>query len=191
MLMKGTTTELIERLQQSLNETLETLAALTDAELDKASDHTCATGGTVRDLLTHNIDHDRMHAGQLFGARYLLKTMQKGEVYRLMADTMKARVEVIAALIGMPDELLDASIPDEGWTIREMVEHTIFWERHSIDDIRRRQLACRVEQRQTALADVEDPLYGPLPQVDLKDSHTPTPVPDPEAVKAGRAQTAT
>ena len=186
--MAATTTELIERLHLSLNETLETLAALTDAELDEASDHICATGGTVRDLLTHNIDHDKMHAGQLFGARYLLKTMQKSEVHRLVADTARARAEMIAALIGMPDELLDASMPDEGWTIREMVEHTIFWERHSIDDIRRRRLANRVEQQQTALANVEDPLYGPLPQVDLNDSQTPTPVPDPEAVMADRAQ---
>jgi hypothetical protein len=186
--MAGTTAELIKRLQVSLNETLDTLAALTDAELDDASDHTCATGGTVRDLLTHNIDHDRMHAGQLFGARYLLKSMQKGEVHRLMAETIRARSEVIAALMGMPDELLDAPIPDEDWTIREMIEHTIFWERHSVDDIRRRRLAGRVEQRPTALTHVEDPLYGPLPQVDLADSQTPTPVPDLEAFRISRAQ---
>lgn len=189
--MAANVNTLIERLQLSLNETLQTLAELTDAELDEQSDHICATGGTVRDLLTHNIDHDKMHAGQLFGARYLLKNMQKGEVHRLMADTVKARAEVIASLIGMPDELLDASIPDEGWTIREMMEHTIYWERHSVDDMRRRQLAGRLEQRPTALSNVVDPLYGPLPKVDLNDSQTPTPVPDPEMVKAARAQVKT
>jgi len=189
--MTANTNELIKRLQLSLAETLETLAALTDTDLGEPSDHICATGGTVRDLLTHNIDHDKMHAGQLFGARYLLKNMQKGEVHRLMADTVKARAEVIASLIGMPDELLDASIPDEGWTIREMMEHTIYWERHSVDDMRRRQLASRLEQRQTALSDVVDPLYGSLPEVDLSDSHTPTPVPDPEMVKAAKAQAKT
>src|SRR5260221_10364208 len=155
--MTAKANQLIQRLQLSLAETLDSLSALTDAELDEPSDHICATGGTVRDLLTHNIDHDRMHAGQLFSARYLLKTMQKGEVHRLMADTLRARVELIAALIGMPDDLLDAPIPDEDWTIRDMVEHTIFWERHSIDDMRRRRLAGRVEQKQTALSDVADP----------------------------------
>ncbi len=189
--MAANTNELIKRLQISLTETLETLAALTDAELDEQSDHICTTEGTVRDLLTHNVDHDKMHAGQLFGARYLLKNMQKGEVHRLMADTVKARADLIAVLIGMPDELLDASIPDEGWTIREMVEHTIYWERHSIDDMRRRRLSSRLEQRQTALSDVVDPLYGPLPEVDLNDSQTPTPVPDPEMVKAAKAQVKT
>ncbi|MEP6895012.1 MAG: DinB family protein [Chloroflexota bacterium] len=186
--MTSKTAELINRLQLSLAETLETLDALTDAELDSPSDHTCATGGTVRDLLTHNIDHDKMHVGQLFSSRYLLKAMQKGEVHRLMADTLKARSELIAVLMGMPDELLDAEIPDEGWTIHDMVEHTIFWERHSIDDMRRRQLAARLEQRPTALSDVVDPLYGPLPLVDLHDHNTPTPVPDPELVKAAKAE---
>ncbi|HLY28377.1 MAG TPA: DinB family protein [Aggregatilineales bacterium] len=185
--MTAKANELIQRLQLSLAETLDTLSALTDAELDEPSDHTCATGGSLRDLLTHNIDHDRMHAGQLFSARYLLKTMQKSEVQRLMADTLRARIELIAALIGMPDEILDAPIPDEDWTIRDMVEHTIFWERHSIDDIRRRRLAGRVEQRSSALSDIADPLYGELPQVDPTDHHTPTPVPDPQAVKARNA----
>lgn len=189
--MAANASSLIERLQLSLNETLETLAGLTDVELNEPSDHICATGGTVRDLLTHNIDHDKMHAGQLFGARYLLKNMQKGEVHRLMADIVRARAELITALIGMPDDMLEAAIPDEAWTIREMVEHTIFWERHSIDDMRRRRLAERLEQRLTTLADVVDPLYGPLPKVDLSDNITPTPVPDPEMVKAAKAQAET
>jgi len=186
--MSDQTNELLRRLQLSLSETLDALSALTDADLDEPSDHICATGGTIRDLLTHNIDHDRMHAGQLFISRYLLKTMQKGEVNRLKADIFRARAEVIAALIGMPDEALDAPIPDESWTIRGMVEHRIFWERHSIDDLRRRKLAGRLEPRATSLQDVTDPLYGPLPQVDVHDANTPTPVPDPESVKAARSR---
>ena len=189
--MTTQTTELIKRLQLSLAETLETLAALTDVELNEPCDHICATEGSVRDLLTHNIDHDRMHAGQLFSSRYLLKAMQKGEVHRLTAETVRARAELIAALMGMPDDLLDAKIPDEDWTIRDMVEHTIFWERHSVDDLRRRKLAGRVEQRQTELMNVEDPLYGPMPIVDLNDGITPTPVPDPEEVKTSRVQAQT
>src|ERR1700694_4699522 len=113
---------LIKMLQVSLQETLDALSALTDAELDESSDHICAMDGTVRDLLTHNIDHERMHAGQIFSTRYALKHMQKGEVHRLLADTLRARTDVIASLIGMPDELIDAKVPDEDWTIREIVE---------------------------------------------------------------------
>ncbi len=175
--------KLIKMLQISLAETIEALSVLTDAELDEPSDHPCAMGGTVRDLLTHNIDHELMHVGQIFSARYSLKHMQKGEVHRLVAETLRARSEVIATLIGLPDELVDAKVPDEDWTLREMIEHTVYWERHSIDDLRRRRLADRLEQKQTVLADVVDPLYGDLPQVDLDDRVTPTPVPDPTQVK--------
>lgn len=175
--------QLIKMLQMSLEETLEALSVLTDEELDESSDHICAMEGTVRDLLTHNIDHERMHVGQIFSTRYSLKHMQKGEVHRLLAETLRARSEVIASLIGLPDELVDAKVPDEDWTIREIVEHTIYWERHSIDDLRRRRLANRLEPKQTRLANIVDPLYGDLPQVDLNDNVTPTPVPDPVQLK--------
>ncbi|HWQ13207.1 MAG TPA: PqqD family peptide modification chaperone [Roseiflexaceae bacterium] len=154
---------LIRMLQISLAETLAALAPLADADLDEPSDHPCALGGSVRDLLTHNIDHERMHAGQLFSARYNLKLMQKGEVHRLLAETIRARTELIAALVGLPDEAADMPVPDEDWTIREMVEHTVYWERHSVDDLARRRLAGRASIPPTALGHVVDPLYGPLP----------------------------
>src|SRR5260370_27335173 len=176
--------ELIRMIEISLAVTLEALAVLTDEELDEPSDHPCAMGGTVRDLLTPNIDHERMHVGQIFSARYSLKHMQKGEVHRLIAETLRARSEVIASLIGLPDELIDTKVPDEDWTLREMIEHTVYWERHSIDDLRRRRLADRLAHKPSELADVVDPLYGDLPYVDLDDRVTPTPVPDPAQVKA-------
>ena len=137
--------QLIKMLQVSMQETLEALAALTDAELDEHSDHICAMDGSVRDLLTHNIDHERMHVGQIYSARYALKQMQKGEAHRLLAETFRARADLIASLIGLPDELIDVKVPDEDWTIREMVDHTIYWERHSIDDLTRRRLAGRMD----------------------------------------------
>ncbi|HMO59555.1 MAG TPA: PqqD family peptide modification chaperone, partial [Roseiflexaceae bacterium] len=170
---------LIHMLQVSLAETLVALAPLTDADLDEPSDHPCAMGGTVRDLLTHNIDHERMHVGQLFSARYGLKLMQKNEAHRLLAETIRARTELIAALVGLPDEAVDTRVPDEDWTIREMIEHTVYWERHSVDDLARRKLADHQQPAATSLADIADPIYGPLPLLDLADTVTPTPVPDP------------
>ncbi|NJM08631.1 DinB family protein [Candidatus Gracilibacteria bacterium] len=174
--MSISTDELITRLQRSLGETLTILAALNDEELDTPCDHICAMGGTLRDLLTHNIDHERMHAGQIFSARYYLQAMQKSEVQRLMAETLRARSELIAALIGLPAGLLDATVPNEQWTIRQMAEHTIYWERHSVDELARRRLAERLSFQPSALADVVDPIYGPLPQVDPDDHETPTPI---------------
>jgi uncharacterized damage-inducible protein DinB len=151
--------QLLDTLQASLAETLKVLAALSEAELDLPSDHPCAMGGPIRDLLTHNIDHERMHVGQVFSARYGLKQMQFSQVDRLLAETLRARTELMAALIGLPDDALDARPPGEDWTIRQMIEHTVYWERHSIDELARTQLAGRVPDAGLAL-DVADPLTG-------------------------------
>ncbi len=155
--------ELIDKLQTSLAETLDILSRLSDAELNDPSDHPCAMGGTVRDLLTHNIDHERMHVGQVYSARYSLRQMQKSEADRLMAETLRARTDLMAALIGLPDSALDARTPDDQWTIREMIEHTIYWERHSIDDLAQQKLAQRLPANRPHLAlEVTDPIYGKL-----------------------------
>ena len=155
--------DLMQMLQASLAQTLGVLSALSDAELDEHSDHPCAMGGSVRDLLTHNIDHERMHTGQVYSARYSQRKMQKSEVDRLMAETLRARTELMAALIGLPDDALSARTPDDQWTVREMIEHTLYWERHSIDELARTQLAGRAPTNGTypPLA-VTDPIYGKL-----------------------------
>jgi uncharacterized damage-inducible protein DinB len=157
------TDELVEMLLSSLNESLAVLSHLSDAELDDTSEHPCAMGGVVRDLLAHNIDHEQMHAGQVYSMRYGLRKMQKGQVDRLMAETLRARANLIAALIGLDDQDLDARSPDDDWTIREIVEHTIYWERHSIDDMAEGKLKPRLPaDRPRARLDVVDPLAGKL-----------------------------
>jgi uncharacterized damage-inducible protein DinB len=161
-------------LQSSLAETLEVLACLSEAELDDPSDHPCAMGGTVRDLLTHNIDHERMHVGQIYSARYSLRHMQQSQADRLMAETLRARTDLMAALIGLPDSALDARTPDDQWTIREMIEHTIYWERHSIDDLARQKLAQRLPTDRARLAlEVTDPIYGKLLTLEDRTEESP------------------
>src|SRR4030095_14664819 len=101
------TDEIVQMLFTSLTETLGVLEHLSDAELDDLSEHPCAMGGTERDLLTHNIDHEEMHAGQIYSLRYSMRKMQKSQVDRLMAETIRARANLIAALMGMDDLDLD------------------------------------------------------------------------------------
>jgi DinB superfamily len=162
------TDKLIEMLLLSLNETLAILSHLSDAELDDLSDHPCAMGGSVRDLLNHNIDHEQMHAGQVYSLRYGLRKMQKGQVDRLMAETIRARANLIATLVGLDDMDLDARIPDDDWSVREVVEHTIYWERHSIDDLADGKLKPRLPaDRPRAGLDVADPLEGKLVTADV------------------------
>lgn len=161
------TDELVEMLLLSLNETLAVLSHLSDAELDDLSGHPCAMGGPVRDLLTHNIDHEQMHAGQVYSLRYGMRKMEKGQVDRLMAETIRARANLIAALIGLNDMDLDTRVPDDDWTIREVIEHTIYWERHSIDDLAESKLKPRLPaDRPRAVLDVADPLEGNLVSAD-------------------------
>jgi uncharacterized damage-inducible protein DinB len=117
----------------------------------------------VRDLLAHNIDHEQMHAGQVYSLRYSLKKMQKGQVDRLMAETLRARANLVAALIGLDDKDLDAQAPDDDWTIRQVVEHTLYWERHSIDDLALNKLGPRLPAEfPRAGFSVADPLAGRL-----------------------------
>ena len=157
------TDELVQMLFASLTETLGVLAHLSDAELDDLSEHPCAMGGTERDLLTHNIDHEQMHTGQIYGLRYSMKKMQKGQVDRLMAETIKARANLIAALIGMDDLDLDRQVPDDDWTVRQIIEHTLYLERHSIDDLAQGKLKSRLPaDRPQSGIDVADPLEGRL-----------------------------
>jgi hypothetical protein len=157
------TDELVQMLFSSLTETLGVLAHLSDAELDDLAEHPCAMGGAVRDLLTHNIDHEQMHAGQIYSLRYSMRKMQKGQVDRLMAETIKARANLISALIGLDDLDLDTRVPDDDWTVREIVEHTLYWERHSIDDLAEGKLKPRLPaDRLRSGIDVADPLEGRL-----------------------------
>jgi uncharacterized damage-inducible protein DinB len=154
---------LVDKLYASLQQTVTALSVLSDAELDEPSAHPCAMGGTVHDLLAHNIDHERMHVGQVYTARYNLRKMQFSRVDRLVAETIRARAELIAALMGLPDDALDAHMPQDQWTIREMIEHAIYWDRSSIDDLVHTQLRGRVPADYAAHPiEAADPDYGPL-----------------------------
>jgi len=157
------TDELMQMLISSLSETLGVLSHLSDVELDELSEHPCAMGGTERDLLTHNIDHELMHAGQIYSLRYSMRKMQRGQVDRLMAETIRARANLIAALIGMDDLDLYRPVPDDDWTVRQIIEHTLYWERHSIDDLADNKLKSRLPaDRLRSGIDVADPVEGKL-----------------------------
>lgn len=53
----------------------------------------------------------------------------------LLADYTTARAQLIASLFGLTDEQLDAKPPDGGWTVRETLEHVLYWDRNSVDTL--------------------------------------------------------
>ena len=85
------------------------------------------------------------------------------EEYKTLRETIRARANLIAALIGMDDLDLDRQVPTDGWTVRQIIEHTLYWERHSIDDLAEHKLKSRLPtDRPRSGIDVADPLEGRL-----------------------------
>ena len=129
---------MIKRLQDSFNETLDVLHDLPQEQLQQPCGHGCARGGTARDLLVHNIVHEKQHAGQVWSVRDqlgLLPGWGNQDLPTLLADYYTARAQLIVALFGLADDQLDAKPKDGGWTIRETVEHVLYWDRNSIDTL--------------------------------------------------------
>jgi uncharacterized damage-inducible protein DinB len=127
--------QLIRRLEASMQETFQKIESIPDEYIDAPCRHICARGGKVWHLLTHNIDHERMHAGQIISARDSLRKLQRDKRSHLLAELYIARAQVIAALVGLEDADLDKPPKEGKWSIREVVEHLIYWDRNSIDDV--------------------------------------------------------
>lgn len=131
---------LIEKLAKGMVETVEALSRLRPEELDRESGHPCAMGGSLRKLLVHNLEHDRMHLGQLHEKRWQMDAMQEGDLSRLVAEMIAARAQLIATLWDLPDECLDRE-PEEGaTTIRHVIEHVLYWEADSMAQTRQKFL---------------------------------------------------
>jgi uncharacterized damage-inducible protein DinB len=129
---------IIKRLQESFNETLGILYDLPPGHLQQPCGHGCARGGTARDLLVHNIFHEKQHTGQVWSVRDQLRALpgwNNQDLPALLADYYTSRAQLIAALFGLADQQLDAKPADGGWTIRETVEHVLYWDRNSIDSL--------------------------------------------------------
>lgn len=126
---------LIRALQDAMNETLDALAGLTDEQLDAACSHPCGRGPgdatSIWHLLANDIDHEKIHAGQILSIRHDLRVMQT-QPARLLGEWLAERAALIGALIGLPEEALDRRPKPEEWSIRDVVDHTLYWERDSL-----------------------------------------------------------
>ena len=126
---------LVRRLESSMKQSFDKIQPIPDQYLDQPCRHGCARGGNVWNLLTHNIEHERMHTGQIIGLRDNLNRLQQDKISRLLADLYISRATLIASLLGLEDADLEKTPEDGGWSIRQIVEHVLFWDRDSIDDL--------------------------------------------------------
>ena len=120
------------QLLEQLTESVRTLLAMDDDDLSFPTTHGCAMNGGVRRLLIHNAEHDRTHTSAISAARQRARQMQESELARLTQELIRQRAELVGQLLQMPDELLEAKAPDDDWSIRQGVEHILFWENDSM-----------------------------------------------------------
>jgi hypothetical protein len=139
--MAATVQGTIRELTESTLATLETLVGLADRELEEPSSHVCAQGKDVWTLITNDIDHEKIHAGQILEARYESRITQT-QMQRLVAEWLMERARLIGSLVGLTDEQLNQETVPGGWTYRAVAKHTLVVEQDSLKNIAE-AIACR------------------------------------------------
>ncbi len=128
-------TQFAIQLMRQLTDTVEQLSGVTDDDLTFPTEHGCAMAGGLERLLVHNAEHDRMHTGAVSTARFTARQMQESPLAHLTRDLIFQRAELVGQLLHMDDSLLDAKAPNDDWSIREHVEHVLFWENNSMTQV--------------------------------------------------------
>ena len=107
----------IRRLRE---ETLEVLTQMSEADFDIPTEMPRWT--EVRRVLLRFGDHMREHANQINGLRAATQrdpTMPQ----RILAESEIAWGLLLAAVVGLTDQDLDAKPSDGGWSVREALDH--------------------------------------------------------------------
>lgn len=132
--MAATVQETIRELTESTLATLETLVGLADHELSESSSHVCAQGKDVWTLITNDIDHEKIHTGQILEARYEARITQT-QMQRLIAEWLMERARLIGSLVGLTDEQLNQGTAPGAWTYRAVAKHTLLVEQDSLANL--------------------------------------------------------
>ena len=132
--MAASVREAIRELTRQTMATIETLLEAPDRELTMASSHVCAQGKDVWTLLTNDIDHEKIHTGQILEARYEAR-ITASRMQRLLAEWLEERTRLIGSLIGLTDEQFNSETAPGQWTYRVVAEHVLALEQHSLKTI--------------------------------------------------------
>jgi uncharacterized damage-inducible protein DinB len=124
-------------IRELVESTMQTLAALLDAadqELPMPSSHVCAQDKDVWTLITNDIDHEKIHTGQVLEGRYESR-ITPAPMARLIAEWMEERARFIGALVGLTDEQFNQETSPGGWTYRAVAKHVFAVEQDSLKTI--------------------------------------------------------
>ncbi len=130
-----------ELLEQTLA-TMEALLEASDRELAMPSSHACAQGKDLWTLITNEIDHEKIHTGQVLEARYESR-ITSSPMQRLIAEWVAERARFVGTLIGLTDEQFNSETAPGQWTYRVVAKHVLALEQDSLKTLAADQAARR------------------------------------------------
>jgi len=119
-----------ELLEQTMT-TIDTLLAATDRELPMSSSHVCAQDKDVWTLLTNDIDHEKIHTGQVLEGRYESR-ITASPMERLIAEWLVERARFVSSLVGLTDQQFNSETAPGQWTYRAVAKHVLMLERNTV-----------------------------------------------------------
>jgi hypothetical protein len=128
--VRGAVRELLEQTMV----TMDALLAASDEELAMPSSHACAQGKDLWTLLTNDIDHEKIHTGQVLEGRYESR-LTASPLQRLLAEWLAERARFIGSLVGLTDEQFNTETAPGEWTYRAVAKHVLMLERDSLTTI--------------------------------------------------------
>src|SRR5438093_2443367 len=113
--MAATGREAVRELIEQTMVTMDALLEASDRELAMPSSHGCAQGKDVWALITNDIDHEKIHTGQVLEGRYESR-QTASPMERLVAEWLVERARFIGSLIGLTDEQVNTGTGPGQWT---------------------------------------------------------------------------
>ena len=138
--MAATVQAAVRELLEQTIATMDALLEASDRELPMPSSHGCAQGKDVWTLITNDIDHEKIHTGQVLEARYESR-MTTSPMERLIAEWLAERARFIGSLVGLTDEQFNTETAPGQWTYRAVAKHVLLLEQDSLKTIAADQAA--------------------------------------------------
>src|SRR6266849_876918 len=125
--VRGAIRELIEQTMLTMGALLEA----SDRELSVPSSHGCAQGKDLWTLITNDIDHEKIHTGQVLEGRYESR-ITAAPIERLIAEWLAERARFIGSLVGLTEEPFTTETAPGQWTYRVIAKHVLALEQDSL-----------------------------------------------------------
>lgn len=132
--MAATVRGAIRELLEETMTTIDALLATPEGELAMPSSHGCAQGKDLWTLITNDIDHEKIHTGQILEGRYESRITASPRD-RLIAEWLAERARLVGALIGLTDEQFNAETAPGQWTYRVVAKHVLSLEQDSLKTV--------------------------------------------------------